>query len=183
MSLERDELVLLVDSTDVVVGVAPKLDVHRDGQLHRAVSVMLFDDRGWALLQRRANDKYHSPGLWSNTCCGHPRPGESIEDAGRRRLSDELGIRVSRLDHVGEFLYFADLGAGLVEHELDHVLVGRWVGTFEPNPEEVSETRWIQPAELGTELARSPEAYTAWTARVVELAVKAREVDGLTAIG
>jgi isopentenyl-diphosphate Delta-isomerase len=170
-STANDEVVL-VDAGDAVVGVAPKLEAHRDGRLHRAVSVVLFDDRGRVLLQRRADGKYHSGGLWSNTCCGHPRPGESVADAARRRLFDELGIADCRLTRVTEFLYFAELEGGLVEHELDHVLIGRWNGAARPDPFEVAETRWIDCAALQAELVHEPGRYTAWTEQVIDHACR-----------
>ena len=162
-----DDEVVLVDKRDRVIGVAPKLDVHRQGQLHRAVSVVLFDDQGRLLLQRRAAAKYHSAGLWSNTCCGHPRPGESVGDAARRRLMDEMGIEGCGLTRVTEFLYFAELDGGLIEYELDHVLIGRWNGPANPDPGEVAETRWIDRDLLFEELVQDPDRYTAWTGRVV----------------
>lgn len=167
---DRDEMVVLVDPTDAAVGIAPKLDAHRDGRLHRAVSVMLFDDDGRLLLQRRADAKYHSGGLWSNTCCGHPRPGESVNDAGLRRLSAELGIDDCELTGVGEFVYFALLADGLVEHELDHVLVGRWNGSARPDPLEVAETRWIDREALLSAMDATPSDYTAWLRWVVQQA-------------
>jgi isopentenyl-diphosphate delta-isomerase len=165
---DRDEMVVLVDPSDAVVGTAPKLDAHRDGRLHRAVSVMLFDHEGRLLLQRRADSKYHSGGLWSNTCCGHPRPGESNNDAGLRRLSAELGIDDCELTGVGEFVYFARLDGGLVEHELDHVLIGRWNGNANPDPLEVAETRWIDRDALLTDMRAKPAEYTAWLQWVVQ---------------
>jgi isopentenyl-diphosphate delta-isomerase len=155
-----------------VLGVAPKLDAHLDGRLHRAVSVVLFDDSGRLLLQRRAPGKYHSGGLWSNTCCGHPRPGETTNDAAQRRLSDELGIDDCVLKGVGEFLYFARLEGGLVEHELDHVLIGRWNGLAAPDPSEVAETRWIERDDLMNELETRPTEYTAWLRQVVQHACR-----------
>jgi isopentenyl-diphosphate delta-isomerase len=162
-----DDEVVLVDRRDKVVGVGPKFEVHRRGQLHRAVSVVLFDDQGRLLLQRRAAAKYHSAGLWSNTCCGHPRPGESVGDAARRRLMDEMGIEGCGLTRVTEFLYFAELDGGLVEYELDHVLIGRWNGPTNPDPGEVAETRWIDRDLLFEELVQDPDRYTAWIGRVV----------------
>jgi isopentenyl-diphosphate delta-isomerase len=164
---DRDEVVVLVDARDNAVGVAPKLDAHRNGRLHRAVSVVLFDDRSRLLLQRRAETKYHSGGLWSNTCCGHPRPGESIRDAAMRRLSDELGITGCDLNEVSVFVYRADLGGGLAEYELDHVVIGRWNGVATPNPTEVMETRWVEREQLLRALATTPGQYTAWTPDVV----------------
>lgn len=164
---DDDDVVVLVDPRDNVVGVAPKLDVHRQGQLHRAVSVVLFDDRGHLLLQQRAATKYHSGGLWSNTCCGHPRPGESVRDAANRRLRDELGITGCELVTACEFTYRADLGDGFVEHELDHVVIGRWRGEVVPNPAEVADTRWVERGRLLQSLAKTPRLYSAWTLDVV----------------
>lgn len=167
----RDEdFVVLVDDHDVVVGTAPKLAAHRDGHLHRAVSVVLFDDHGRVLLQRRADGKYHSGGLWSNTCCGHPRPGESVHDAAQRRLGAELGVAGCELTAVSWFVYRASLDDGLVEHELDHVLVGRWNGSTLPDPTEVSETRWVDPDAVLRELAAAPGRFTVWMREVVERA-------------
>ena len=156
------ELVVLVDRHDNEVGRAPKLQAHVDGVLHRAVSVFLFDDAGKVLLQRRALEKYHSGGLWSNTCCGHPRPGESPADAAHRRLREEMGI-LCALAPVGHFIYRAPLPDGLTEHELDHVFLGRFLGAPAPNPAEVSAWRWMPVADLVADHARRPERYTAWT--------------------
>jgi isopentenyl-diphosphate delta-isomerase len=162
-----DDVVVLVDARDLAVGVAPKLEAHRTGQLHRAVSVLLFDDAGRVLLQRRAAAKYHSAGLWSNTCCGHPRPGESVASAGGRRLRDELGIMGCRLTSVAAFQYRAELGNGLVEHEVDHVLIGHWNGSASPDPREVMETRWVERGLLLADLTLTPDRYTTWVRDVV----------------
>lgn len=167
-----EDVVVLVDPGGSSVGVAGKLEAHRAGHLHRAVSVVLFDDRGRLLLQRRAKAKYHSGGLWSNTCCGHPRPGESVSDAAQRRLSDELGIVGCGLTEVASFVYRADLDDGLVEHELDHVLIGRWSGVATPDPSEVSETRWIDRTVVLEELSVTPDRFTAWTRDVVDQACR-----------
>ena len=175
-SLGADDVVVLVNQGDAALGVAPKLAAHRDGRLHRAVSVVLFDDHGRLLLQRRADEKYHSGGLWSNAACGHPRPGESVEDAGRRRLFDELGIEGCELTRVDQFVYSADLGGGMVEHELDHVVVGRWNGEATPNPREVSETKWIGHDDLLAALVEEPARFTAWLRTVVDHASRARGI-------
>lgn len=172
-----DDVVVLVDESDTSIGVAPKLDVHRDGRLHRAVSVVLFDDRGRVMLQRRADVKYHSAGLWSNSCCGHPRPGESVEEAAGRRLNDELGVAGCEVTRVGELAYYADLGNGLIEHELDHIMVGQWEGVVTPNPLEVSEIRWVDPEVVLADLAEVPASYTAWAGPVIARALRARDVD------
>ena len=167
---DDEDVVVLVDDRDAVVGVAPKLSAHREGRLHRAVSVVLFDDDGRLLLQRRADGKYHSGGLWSNTCCGHPRPGESVPAAAHRRLSAELGITGCELTPVSWFVYRAALADGLVEHELDHVLVGRWNGATAPNPAEVSDTRWADRDSILEELTADPTRFTVWMRAVVERA-------------
>lgn len=164
-----EERVVLVDEQDRETGSYGKLAAHEEGLLHRAVSVMLFDARGRLLLQRRAVTKYHSPGLWSNSCCGHPREGESVLDCARRRLDVELGITNAPLAVVGQFLYRAELSNGLIEHELDHVVMGRWTVDPAPNPAEVHSWRWAYPDEVRAEIAYAPRLYTAWAARVLDV--------------
>ena len=163
-----EDLVVLVDENDRAIGSAPKLEVHERGLLHRAVSLLLRDDRGRFLLQRRASKKYHSAGLWSNTCCGHPRPGESNESAALRRLRDEMGIWEVKIRRVSAFLYRTAVGNGLVEHEVDHVLVGEWNGDPKPDPSEVSEWRWVTESALYADLADNPDRYTPWLADVLQ---------------
>lgn len=158
---------VLVDENDQPIGSAPKLEVHERGLLHRAVSLLLRDNTGRFLLQRRADAKYHSGGLWSNTCCGHPRPGESIEHAALRRLRAEMGILECRVRRVSSFLYRTAVGNGLVEHEVDHVVVGEWTGEPAPDPSEVSEWRWMTEAALHEDLAVNPGRYTPWLADVL----------------
>jgi len=157
----RREEVILVDADDREVGTAEKLDAHARGLLHRALSVFLFDADGRVLLQRRAADKYHSSGLWSNTCCSHPRPGEDVGAAAARRLGEEMGIDVP-LARAFAFLYRAEVAAGLVEHELDHVFTGRFDGEPSPNPDEASDWAWRDPAELEREIAAEPARFAAW---------------------
>ena len=165
--IDSDELVVLVDPRDTPIGVAPKLAAHRDGLLHRAVSVLLFDHAGRVLLQRRAAGKYHSALLWSNTCCGHPRPNESSPDAAHRRLREEMGVAGCRLESAGWFVYRAEVSGALVEFEVDHVYVGRWSGTPGPDPGEVSAWRWCTRDELVNDLAIAPRSYTVWLPRVL----------------
>ena len=155
--------VVLVDEADREIGTADKLEVHRDGRLHRAVSVFLFDDRGRWLLQRRADGKYHSPGLWSNTACTHPRPGEAPAAAASRRLDEEMGVRCA-LRPAFARVYRAELDGPepLVEHELDHVFVGRFVGVPRPAPAEVSGWEWVEGDVLRADLGARPERYTPW---------------------
>ncbi|HEX6977970.1 MAG TPA: isopentenyl-diphosphate Delta-isomerase [Alphaproteobacteria bacterium] len=155
------ECVVLVDAADQPIGVAEKLAVHRANLLHRAVSVLIFDWRGRMLLQRRAFEKYHSGGLWSNACCGHPRPDEDAAAAAHRRLAEELGI-VCTLVFRTRYQYQADLGDGLYENEIVHVFVGRYEGRIVPNPDEVVDVAWADPAALRAETAACPERYSAW---------------------
>lgn len=164
-----EEQVILVDESDRETGVMPKLEAHRTGALHRAVSVFLTDGHGDVLLQQRAANKYHSPGLWSNTCCGHPRPGEDVQAAGSRRLLEEMGV-VCALEPAGTFLYRAELADGLCEHEIDHVFVGRSHARPHPDPYEVGAWRWVPLAELESELAANPAAYTAWVEQALRVA-------------
>lgn len=157
----EQEQVIVVDASDRAVGTAPKLEAHVAGMLHRAVSVFVADGEGRVLLQRRADAKYHSAGLWTNSACGHPRPGEAPDEAAGRRLREEMGVRCA-LEHCGTFRYRADLPNGLVEHEIDHVFVGRWTGEPEPDPGEVGAWRWITVQELARDLREHPSRYTAW---------------------
>ncbi len=161
--MTQPDHVVLVDPADREIGTAEKLAVHRDGRLHRAVSVFLFDDRGRWLLQRRADGKYHSPGLWSNTACTHPRPGETPDAAAHRRLDEEMGVRCA-LRPAFARVYRAELVGPerLVEHELDHVFVGRFQGTPVPAAAEVSSWAWADAHTLRTDLGGRPERYTPW---------------------
>ncbi len=163
----HEEMVVLVDANDAEVGFAPKSRVHRTGERHRAVSVFVFDDEGHILLQRRADGKYHSPGLWSNTCCGHPRPGESAMDAARRRLREEMGVECA-LTHVATFEYRANVGHGLLEHEVDHVFRGNFTGAPEPDVAEVSAYRWVTLADVREDCRVHPERYSAWLPLALE---------------
>jgi isopentenyl-diphosphate delta-isomerase len=155
------ENVVLIDEADAALGEGEKLAVHRAGTLHRAFSVFAFNERGELLLQRRALSKYHSGGLWTNTCCGHPRPGESVVDAARRRLFEELGMECGELEPAGVYRYRAEL-ADLVENELDHLLVTTVSGEPDPNPDEVVEWRFIDLGELSRWIDERPEDFTAW---------------------
>jgi isopentenyl-diphosphate delta-isomerase len=150
-----------VDGEDRCLGTREKLQAHREGVLHRAFSVFVFNARGELLLQRRAAGKYHCPGLWTNTCCSHPRPREPVEQAAARRLEEEMGIACP-LRKAFDFVYRAELAGGLIEHEFDHVFVGRFDGEPRPDPAEVSETRWIARDALLRELRETPQSYTPW---------------------
>lgn len=157
----RDEWVVVVDEADRVLGRARKLDAHRDGLLHRAFSIFLFNAAGELLLQRRAATKYHSGGLWTNTCCGHPRPGEPLVAAGTRRLTEEMGLRCA-LEPTFSFLYRTSFADGLMERELDHVLVGRTEGPPRPDPAEADAWRWARPEQVLREMRRKPDRFTYW---------------------
>jgi isopentenyl-diphosphate Delta-isomerase len=160
------EFVVLLDPDGTEIGEMEKLAAHAgDGHLHRAFSVFLHDDEGRWLVHRRSADKHHFRALWTNSCCSHPRPGESVEEAGERRVAEELGVRVSAdgLHEVGAFVYrAADDGSGLVEHEWDHVLVGRLDSDPKPDPAEVDAWRWLTDAEIDAELAEDPSRFTPW---------------------
>ncbi len=152
---------VLVNRNDEAVGVGEKETVHRTGQLHRAFSAFVFDASGRLLLQQRSKEKYHSGGLWSNTCCSHPGPGEAVEAAARRRLQEEMGFSCD-LRPVFGFIYKAELDSGYVEHEYDHVLIGNYSGEVHPNPAEVAGWKWMDPSEVVRELHTNAEQYTYW---------------------
>ena len=157
---EREE-VILVDENDRPLGTAPKLAAHRSGQLHRALSVQLQDRDGRLLLQKRHVGKYHSGGLWTNTCCGHPRPGETAIDAAHRRLLEEMGI-ACQLSPLFSIRYRADLDHGMIEHELVHVFGGKYDGAVRPNPAEADGFAWLTLQELASDVDRAPECYSVW---------------------
>lgn len=158
--------VILVDRNDDELGRAGKLAVHRRGELHRALSIFLFDAGGRLLLQKRATTKYHSGGLWSNTCCSHPRPGEDIAHAARRRLREEMGIDCE-LKKMFSFIYRAAVGNGLTENEYDHVFFGNYDGVPLVNAEEADDWRWMEMADLSADIRSRPQAYTYWLAASV----------------
>ena len=156
------EEVILVDKNDVEVGTMEKMEAHRDGgTLHRAFSVFVSNTDGDLLLQRRAEHKYHSGGLWTNTCCSHPRPGETVREAANRRLVEEMGMEC-RLVELFSFEYKAELDGGMTEWELDHVLLG--LSDVEPqiNPDEVAEFKYMPLSEIDSDLKSNPDNYTEW---------------------
>jgi isopentenyl-diphosphate delta-isomerase len=162
-----EDQVILVDENDRRIGVAAKMEAHRTGALHRAFSVFVFNSAGDLLLQQRADGKYHSGGLWTNTCCSHPRPDESTAQAARRRLKEEMGI-ACELDEIFSFIYHADLDDGLSEHEYDHVFVGTCDGDPTPDPREVRDWRWLDADALRQDLDQHPERYTFWFKAVID---------------
>jgi isopentenyl-diphosphate delta-isomerase len=158
---DRQEMIVLVDENNRRVGLGEKLEVHRKGLLHRAFSIFLADAEGNVLLQRRYIGKYHSGGLWANTCCGHPRFDEKTMTAARRRLGEELGMDAA-LSHAFRARYETRLDHGLTENELVYVYLGRLESEPVPNPLEVSETRLMAVDELAADAIRRPEAYAYW---------------------
>jgi len=163
------EQIILVDELDEEIGAAEKLEAHTgSGLLHRAFSIVLFGPDGRMLLQQRAAAKYHFGGLWTNACCGHPRPGEELVEAAQRRLGEELGLD-TELRPVFSFRYSAtDDESGLTEEELDHVLVGDTLGEFTPNPDEIEDVRWVDCRDLMRDIDAHPERYTPWFALLLE---------------
>ena len=157
----QEEEVVLVDAADREVGRAGKLAAHRQNLRHRAISVLVFDAAGRMLLQQRAAQKYHSPGLWSNACCTHPRPGEAAAAAASRRLVEEMGIS-PRLTFAGLFAYQAPVGDGLWENEVVHVFTGLHEGSAAPDPAEVGDWRWSEVAPLRADIAAREDRYTPW---------------------
>lgn len=165
--MQASEQVILVDEQDRELGASEKLRAHAEGALHRAFSVFVFDRAGRLLLQRRAREKYHSGGLWSNTCCGHPRPGEETAAAAHRRLREEMSFDCELRLAFG-FVYRAELDNDLVEHEYDHVFVGEFEGHPVPDPSEVEEWKWVSIGELRRGLREEPSRYSYWLKTVVE---------------
>ena len=155
------EHVVLIDRDDQEIGLMEKMQAHENGLLHRAFSVFLFNKKGEMLLQKRAECKYHSPLQWTNACCSHPRENESYLDAANRRIKEELGITTD-LSHKFHFIYKANVGQNLWEHELDHVFVGEYEGEFNLNKEEVAEVKYISLEDLDRDMTASPENYTEW---------------------
>lgn len=176
-AIDRETLLVeLVDEQGRSVGSLPVAAAHTaPGQLHRAFSVLLFNDYGQVLLQQRASVKTRFPLLWTNTCCGHPAPGQPVTEAAARRLREEMGLS-AHLVEAGAFRYqAADPATGRVEHEFDHVLVGRVEGMEPtPDPAEVADTVWVSLGELRTAMAAVPAGYTPWLAQVLNLAERVR---------
>tara|TARA_A100001011_G_scaffold12781_3_gene13826 strand:- start:1695 stop:2216 length:522 start_codon:yes stop_codon:yes gene_type:complete len=156
-----EEQVILVDACDHQIGLMPKMEAHEKGVLHRAFSVFILNDKGELMLQKRALHKYHSPGLWTNTCCSHQRDGETNINAGKRRLYEEMGF-VSELQEITSFIYKAPFDNGLTEHELDHVMIGKHNGPPKINREEVADWKWMPVSEIHKDIIAHPERYTAW---------------------
>lgn len=153
--------VILVNENDEPIGQMEKLEVHQKALLHRAFSIFIFNEKNELLLQKRADTKYHSPGLWTNTCCSHPQPGQETLPAAQKRLQEEMGINAV-LEKAFHFIYKAPFENGLTEHELDHVFIGRYAGDIVPNAEEVSDYCYKSINEIKASLLTHPQKYTAW---------------------
>ncbi|NOY48699.1 MAG: isopentenyl-diphosphate Delta-isomerase [Chlorobi bacterium] len=157
----NEEQVILVNEQDEQIGLMPKMEAHEKAVLHRAFSVFIFNDKEELMLQQRALDKYHSPGLWTNTCCSHQRNGETNIEAGKRRLKEEMGF-VTDLKESISFIYKAPFDNGLTEHEYDHVLLGTYNDKPEINLDEVASWKWMKLDDVKVDIALHPEAYTEW---------------------
>jgi isopentenyl-diphosphate delta-isomerase len=154
--------VILVDENDTPIGTEEKLAAHQKGLLHRAFSVFVFNSKGELLIQKRTKTKYHSGGLWTNTCCSHPAPGEETEAGAHRRLKEEMGFDCA-MHEVGYLLYKTHFMNGLTEHEFDHILIGHYDGPVDQvNPDEAEDWKWVTSDELLTDMGENPEAYTYW---------------------
>lgn len=157
----KENKVILVNEQDEQIGLMPKMEAHEKAVLHRAFSVFIFNDKDELMLQQRAMNKYHSPGLWTNTCCSHQRDGESNIEAGKRRLKEEMGF-VTKLKESISFIYKAPFDNGLTEHEFDHVLLGKYNDDPSINLEEVASWKWMSLEHLKVDVALHPEIYTEW---------------------
>jgi isopentenyl-diphosphate delta-isomerase len=156
-----EEKVILVNEKDEQIGLMPKMEAHEKALLHRAFSVFVFNNKNQLMLQQRALAKYHSPGLWTNTCCSHQRDGENNIDAGKRRLQEEMGF-VTALEEKTSFIYKAPFDNGLTEHELDHIMVGYFDNEPNINKDEVENWKWMSLEDVKKDIQQQPDLYTAW---------------------
>lgn len=157
----KEEEVILVNEKDEQIGTMPKMEAHEKALLHRAFSVFILNNKGETMLQQRAGHKYHSPLLWTNTCCSHQRAGETNIEAGKRRLQEEMGFSVD-LKELFSFIYKAPFDNGLTEHELDHVMVGYYDDAPLINTDEVANWKWMRPYDIKEDISNNPNIYTAW---------------------
>ena len=156
-----EEQVILVNENDEPIGLMPKLEAHQKAVLHRAFSVFVLNDKNEIMLQQRASEKYHSPLLWTNTCCSHQRSGETNIQAGTRRLFEEMGFKTT-LQELFHFIYKAPFDNGLTEHELDHVMIGKYNQAPKVNPEEVESWKWMSIDDIKIDMIQNPAIYTVW---------------------
>lgn len=159
--------VIIVDEKDNEFGLEEKLKVHKKGNLHRAFSVFVFNSKKELLLQKRAKEKYHSSGLWTNTCCSHPKNGEDLKAEAEKRLKEEMGFTCN-LEKKFSFIYRAVLDNGLIEHEYDHVFFGKFNKNPNPNPSEVKGWKWISLKKLKEDMGKSPKEYTPWLRIIID---------------
>lgn len=157
----KEEQVILVNEKDEQIGLMPKMEAHEKAVLHRAFSVFIFNDKNELMLQQRALNKYHSPGLWTNTCCSHQRDGETNIEAGKRRLQEEMGFVVELKESIS-FIYKAPFDNGLTEHEYDHVMLGKYSNLPKINKAEVADWKWMPIEAVKIDMEMQPELYTAW---------------------
>ncbi|MFT5883973.1 MAG: isopentenyl-diphosphate delta-isomerase [Arcticibacterium sp.] len=159
--------IALVNEADEIIGYDEKLKVHLLGLLHRAFSVLIFNRNGEMLIHQRAFGKYHSPGLWTNACCGHPNEGDTMQEAARRRLGEEMGFDCD-LEYKFTFKYHAEFDNGLTEHEIDHVFYGEYNDVFVANPEEVADFKWMKVSEIREDIKTDPESYSVWFREILD---------------
>jgi isopentenyl-diphosphate delta-isomerase len=170
--IDQEEVVVLVDKNDKVIGSMDKLKAHEQGALHQAISIIVFNKKGQMLLQQRAEKKYHWANIWSNTVCTHPRENESHQASAERRLVEELGFS-TELNEVFSFIYKAeDASSGLIEHEYDHVFIGEYEGGIPFNEDEVQAVQWIEVADLLEDVKQDPVKYSFWFKIILEEMVK-----------
>ena len=166
------EYVTLVNDKNEVIGLAEKIIAHKKALLHRAFSIFILREKEYTfecLLQQRAKEKYHCPLLWTNTCCGHPRPGEDTRTAAERRLDEEMNLQIA-LQPIGVFQYNAPFENGLTENEIDHVFIGYFEDTpLIPNPKEAADTRWVTLDALENQIANTPEEFTPWLSQALAI--------------
>jgi len=163
----RENKVILVNKQNKEIGICLKSEAHKKGKLHKAFSIFIFNSKNELLLQRRVKEKYHSGGLWSNTVCSHPKPGEIIENATKIRLVEEMGFSTN-LKELYSFIYKSDYENGLCEHEFDHVFIGYYDKAPTPNPEEVMDYKWITADDLKKNIKKNPGDYTSWFKIILE---------------
>ncbi|RSK39207.1 isopentenyl-diphosphate Delta-isomerase [Mangrovimonas spongiae] len=173
----KEEQVILVNEKDEQIGLMPKMEAHEKGLLHRAFSVFVFNDKNELMIQQRAGHKYHSPLLWTNTCCSHQREGEDNISAGKRRLQEEMGFKTDLKETIS-FIYKAPFDNGLTEHEYDHILIGYYNDAPNINPSEVADWKWMSLHAVNTDIKANPNQYTAWFKIIFEKFYEHINVEG-----
>jgi len=159
--------IILVDENDKQIGVATKKETHEQGLMHRCFSILVFNNKNELLMQQRAKEKYHSGGLWANTCCSHPEPGEEILEAAKKRLKEEMGFNCE-LQEDFVFHYRTEFDNGLIEDEVDHVLIGSYNGEVIPNPGEVDDFKWMKVEDIKQDMQEYPQEYASWFKLIIQ---------------